>query len=81
MGGKLGIGIALGAAATIVILAGIGLTIVYTGAYNVAATDAHADLVRWALATTNRNSVADRAEGLLDQGLTLGYRGFYTCDT
>lgn len=58
------IGIALGIVATLVLAGAVGLWVVYAGAYNVAATDAHADLTRWALSTTSRNSIATRAEGL-----------------
>ena len=38
------------------------LTVTYTGAYNVAASDRHADAVRWTLDTTMHRSVSSRAE-------------------
>jgi mono/diheme cytochrome c family protein len=58
------VGIALGVTATVVLAGMVGLWTVYAGAYNVAATDAHSDLTRWALSTTSRNSIENRAEGL-----------------
>lgn len=47
-------------------LAGVAIwvAVAYTGAYNVAATAQHADVVRWTLETTQRNSVIARAEGM-----------------
>ena len=42
----------------------IWMTVVYTGAYNVAASDRHADIVRWTFDTTMRRSVSGRAEDL-----------------
>lgn len=39
------------------------LGVIYTGAYNVAATDPHADVVRWSLDTSMHRSVARRAGG------------------
>ncbi|OHV83970.1 cytochrome c [Ensifer sp. LCM 4579] len=57
----------LGAVGGIVgtILAGIAiwLIVVYTGAYNVAASDQHFDAVRWTFDTTLHRSVAARAGG------------------
>lgn len=52
----------LGVVATITVAIGAWLIIVYTGMYNVAATDAHADLMRWTLDTTMHRSVSRRAE-------------------
>lgn len=46
----------------------IGLVVLFTGAYNVAATQAHAGPVRWALNTLQQTSVGARAEPL-DQSL------------
>jgi len=48
-------------AATLVVLALGGLILMYSGAYNVAATAGHTGLVRWALHTTQERSVAARA--------------------
>ena len=55
---------------TIIVLSVIaiaaGLAVIFTGAYNVAATDGHFQVVRWALDTTFQNSVARRAEDVTD---------------
>ena len=39
----------------------VGLTVVYTGAYNIAATEEHTSLFRWTFDTTFRNSVRRQA--------------------
>ena len=57
-------GIAIGVVGTLIASAVVGITIVYTGAYNVAATEDHQPLVRWALETTMKTSVADRAASI-----------------
>ncbi|MBY0397247.1 MAG: cytochrome c [Thermoleophilia bacterium] len=54
----------LGALAALLVLAGAGLAVVLTGAYDVAATDPHAPAIRWALDTTMRRSVERQAEGI-----------------
>ena len=54
--------IAAGVAATLVVLVGAFLLFVYSGEYNVAATQPHYAPVRWALNTTMVNSVRDHAE-------------------
>lgn len=54
-------GFALGVLATILVAVAVWLTVAYTGAYNVAATDRHADAVRWTLDTTMRRSVERRS--------------------
>lgn len=56
------LGAALGVVATLFTALVVWLAVAYTGAYNVAATDTHADAVRWTLDTTMRRSVARRAE-------------------
>ena len=61
---RLGIAMAFGVIATLLVAIEIWLTVVYTGAYNVAATDEHADLARWTFDTTFERSVASRAEPL-----------------
>ncbi len=48
-------------AAALLVLAGGALAFVYSGAYNVAATDPHMGVVRWALNTTQARSVAVRS--------------------
>lgn len=60
-----GLGLAAGAAGLLLLSAAVGLTVVYTGAYNVAATEEHAALTRWAFDTTFRNSVEHRATDLV----------------
>lgn len=63
---KLLLGAAAGVAATVAAAAVIGLTVVHSGAVNVAATEEHASLTRWALDTSFHNSVRSRA-GDVDQ--------------
>ena len=70
-----------GAAALLVALA-IGLAYMYSGAYNVAASDQHAGLVRWVLATTTEESIQAHADELQislptdSAALRRGYRAF-----
>ena len=61
---SLAVGFTAGVIAAALVAGAAWLSIVYTGAYNVAATDAHADPVRWSLDTTMRRSVSSRAEAL-----------------
>ncbi|WP_118132972.1 cytochrome c [Oceanicella sp. SM1341] len=58
-----GAGLALGIIGTILLAVAGWLTVAYSGAYNVAASDRHADAVRWTLDTTMHRSVASRADG------------------
>ena len=58
-----GLGVAMGALGTLVVLGVVALLVVYTGSYNVAATEDHTALTRWALDTNFRNSVKGRASG------------------
>lgn len=51
----------LAVALTLVVLVLGGLVFMYSGAYNVAATQDHTAVVRWVLETTMENSVAERA--------------------
>lgn len=51
----------LGVVATIVAMVIAAVVIMFTGVYNVAATDTHNPLVRWALATTRVNAVQARS--------------------
>lgn len=60
----LAIGFVGGIVGTLLVAIAVWLTVVYTGAYNVAASDQHADTVRWTLDTTMRRSVASRAGGV-----------------
>ena len=47
--------------ATLVLGVVIGLVVIYSGWYNVAATEPHAGITRWALSTLKHNSVEARA--------------------
>lgn len=58
---KLGLGIVIGSLGLLVLLGIIGLVVVYTGAYNVAATEQHMSVTRWAFDTTMHQSVKQRA--------------------
>jgi mono/diheme cytochrome c family protein len=57
----LAIGIIGGIVGTLLAAVAVWLTVVYTGAYNVAASDQHADAVRWTLDTTMHRSVERRS--------------------
>lgn len=61
---SLALGLIGGIAGTLFLAVAVWLTVVYTGAYNVAATDRHLDAVRWSLETTMHRSVSDRAADL-----------------
>lgn len=63
MKSKFATGIALGVVGTLLTCIAIWLILTYTGAYNVAASAQHADVVRWTLDTTMHRSVANRAGG------------------
>ena len=72
----------LGALAVVVILALGGLAFVYSGSYDVAATDAHTGVVQWALETTKDRSIRAHAAGVpeppaFDSALVVsGFDGF-----
>lgn len=57
-----GLGLAAGVGAAFLAFAIVGLVVVYTGSYNVAATEEHASFIRWAFNTTMHNSVESRAD-------------------
>lgn len=57
-------GLVAGILGTLLVFAMIGLIVVYTGAYNVAASQGHSPLARWTLDTTMENSIRNRAAGL-----------------
>lgn len=59
----LGAGGLAGILATLIILSVIGLIVVYSGAYNVAASEDHTSFGRWAASTTMKNSIEARASG------------------
>jgi hypothetical protein len=50
-------GVAAGVLGTLGMIVVVGLIVAYTGAFNVAATEEHASITRWAFDTTFRNSV------------------------
>lgn len=54
-------GFALGIILTLFAGVAVWLTIAYSGAYNVAATEMNADTVRWTLRTTMHSSISTRA--------------------
>lgn len=56
---------ALATAISVVVLAGVlGLLVIYTGAYNVAATQEHWGATEWALGTLQHRSVEARADAV-----------------
>lgn len=55
-------GVILGAVAMLLLGVAAWLAVAYTGVYNVAASDWHADAVRWTLDTTMHRSVSVRAD-------------------
>lgn len=64
---------------TVIALVLLGLIVVFTGVYNVAATAPHAGVTRWALNTLQQNSVGARAEeveGTLPTDSAALYHGF-----
>ncbi|MGZ3218318.1 c-type cytochrome [Paracoccus sp. T5] len=61
---KFAAGLGLGVVGTALIAIAVWLTVAYTGTYNVAASDQHADAVRWTLDTTMRRSVERRSGGV-----------------
>lgn len=66
-----GVGMAAGAAGLLVLGALAGVAVVYTGAYDVAATEPHNPLTRWALGTNFHRAVGQRAtEAVPPGGLT-----------
>lgn len=58
------LGVAAGAAGILAAIGIAGLAVVYSGAFNVAATEEHTAFTRWAFDTTFRNSVERRADGI-----------------
>lgn len=57
----IGTGIAAGVVGVLVLMLLVMLLVVYTGSYNVAASEGHTPFVRWMFATTMHNSVSSRA--------------------
>jgi mono/diheme cytochrome c family protein len=58
-------GIVAGAVGLLVVGAVGGLAVVYTGAYNVAATEEHLSVTRWAFNTTFSNSIERRSDDVV----------------
>ena len=59
-----GKGFLIGATSLLALLVLVGLAVVLTGGYNVAATDRHNPITAWALHSTYENSVQGRADNL-----------------
>lgn len=60
----IGVGVALGVGLSLLILLVVMLIVVYSGAYNIAATEDHTPLVRWAFTTTMHSSAKSRASDI-----------------
>lgn len=58
---KVLVGAVIGIVGVVAVLAIVGMGIIYSGAYNVAATEDHASFTRWALDTTFHKAVERRA--------------------
>ena len=81
------LGVVLGAAVSILVAVALRLTVVYSGAYHVAASDDHTDVVKWTFDTTTHRSVVRRADGtrllvrsaadVLARGEALGKQALY----
>ena len=54
-----------GVVGSLVLCGLVGLAVVYTGSYNIAATEEHASFTRWALNTTQHTSVDRRADDVV----------------
>ncbi len=65
---SVGLGVAAGVLGVLALMGAAGLVVVYTGAYNVAATEEHTSFTRWAFDTTFQNSVERRAAGVTPPG-------------
>lgn len=61
---QFGVGAAAGIVGILLLLLVITLFIVYSGSYNVAATEDHTPVVRWAFTTTMKKAVAGDASGI-----------------
>lgn len=55
---------------TLVVLIAIGAVYIWSGAYNVAASEPHAPAVEWLLSTLQSRSVAERSDGISPPPLT-----------
>ena len=61
---NIALGVLIGSIGTVGIAALGGIAYVYSGGYNVAATEPHAPTVRWALDTSYQNSVQTRSDAI-----------------
>lgn len=74
--------IALAVACAAALVVGAGVLYIYTGSYNVAATDEHTGIVKWGLATLKTQSIAAHADELTAEiptdssTLMRGYHAF-----
>lgn len=59
------VGVMVGIVGILATLAILGLAVVYSGTYNIAATEEHTSFVRWAFDTTFQNSIERRAAGIV----------------
>jgi hypothetical protein len=59
-----GFSVVAGIGGTVVLLAATGLTVAYTGIYNIAAIEDRTSAVRWLFDTTLHNSVKRQAENV-----------------
>lgn len=59
---RLGLGVVIGSLGALAVLGAAGLAVVYTGAYNVAATEQHMSVTRWAFDTTMHRSIEQHAK-------------------
>ncbi len=64
------LGIVTGVFLTLAALSIVGLTVIYTGGYNVAATEGHSPFGRWLASTTMENSVEVRAADIAEPRFT-----------
>jgi mono/diheme cytochrome c family protein len=66
-----GFAVVVGIGTTLAAIGVVGLLVVYTGAFNIAASEEHTSFVRWAFDTTFRNSVEARSADIVPpDGLT-----------
>ena len=61
---NIALGVLIGSIGTVGVAALGGIAYVYSGGYNVAATEPHAPTVRWALDTSYQNSVQTRSDAI-----------------
>ena len=59
---NIALGVLIGSIGTVGIAALGGIAYVYSGGYNVAATEPHAPTMRWALDTSYQNAVQTRSD-------------------